>query len=66
MEGREVVSLGGVGHGEISEGFFGLIGGIQLLQRVISTRVRRNNRSTTKIHATYSPSHLYRNKQGLN
>ena len=24
MEGREVVSLGGVGHGELSEGFFGL------------------------------------------
>ena len=24
MKGREVVSLGGVGHGEISEGFFGL------------------------------------------
>ena len=24
MEGREVVSLGGVGHGEISEGFFRL------------------------------------------
>ena len=25
MEGREVVSLGGVGHGELSERFFGLI-----------------------------------------
>ena len=25
MEGHEVVSLGGVGHGELSEGFFGLI-----------------------------------------
>ena len=24
MEGREMVSLGGVGHGELSEGFFGL------------------------------------------
>ena len=24
MEGREVVSLGGVGHRELSEGFFGL------------------------------------------
>ena len=24
MEGHEVVSLGGVGHGELSEGFFGL------------------------------------------
>ena len=24
MEGREVVSLGGVGRGELSEGFFGL------------------------------------------
>ena len=24
MEGREVVSLGGVGHGELSQGFFGL------------------------------------------
>ena len=24
MEGREVVSLGDVGHGELSEGFFGL------------------------------------------
>ena len=24
MEGREVVSLGGVGHGDLSEGFFGL------------------------------------------
>ena len=26
MEGREVVSLGGVGHGELSERFFWLIG----------------------------------------
>ena len=26
MEGREVVSLGCVGHREISEGFFGLTG----------------------------------------
>ena len=25
MEGREVVSLDGVGYGELSEGFFGLI-----------------------------------------
>ena len=25
MEGCEVVSLSGVGHGELSEGFFGLI-----------------------------------------
>ena len=25
MEGHEVVSLGGVGHGELSEGFFELI-----------------------------------------
>ena len=25
MEGREMVSLDGVGHGEMSEGFFGLI-----------------------------------------
>ena len=24
MDGREVVSLGGVGHRELSEGFFGL------------------------------------------
>ena len=24
MEGHEMVSLGGVGHGELSEGFFGL------------------------------------------
>ena len=24
MEGHEVASLGGVGHGELSEGFFGL------------------------------------------
>ena len=55
MEGREVVSLGGVGHGEISEGLFGLTGGIQPLQRVISKRVGRNNRSTTKIHHATTP-----------
>ena len=29
MEGREWVSLGGAGHVELSEGFFGLTGGFQ-------------------------------------
>ena len=32
MEGREWVSFGGVGHVELSEGFFGLIGKVQDLQ----------------------------------
>ena len=40
MEGHEVVSLGGVGHGELSEGFFGL---------TVAALLRRSQIRTKKI-----------------